>query len=695
MKKLISVVLVLALVLSMIPAVFAADTDAPTITITADKTQIQAGESVTLSISIDKKVDNLNNFEFHVYYEADAYTKTGSSIGEAYNKGAGAQTVVGDYRKDLTITRDVHGLVISGINTSGDPVVLDPGLIATVTFTATENITAETAAITVKTIYLIDYDTLENNPWNEIGGDPGIKLAEKIEGYTVTMGADREVTVGETVNIPVSIGSGDAEVTTYNAYDMTFSYDASLLTLNMTETSTEGYKVIPGEGTVQIQRYGKAAELGEALNLSFIAKSAGAANVKVTSAYVDKSANAIEFDAPAATVLDDTTVVTVKGYTVTLPDDFKSDSSTVVAEGDDFTFQPVDPNYDYTFSVTVGDTTTEGQTFGEDGSYTIEDIHGNVTVTVTAKTPKSFQVTLGDDTTGAETATYQTDYSFTLTQKVNYSYNVQITIGGQSYTGFEVADNEDGTYTYTIKGSDITGDIVINSNKELTKTDYTVTFTGSGVGDIAEDTLTGVNNGQTYSFTLNKADGFAYTVTATMGGNEATVVEGENGTYSIANVTGDLVINIEKASELGIQVEVSTYMEMDTMTMYLVTVTGTPAEGKAFAYDGNVMYKTTAYGENVYSWLVIVGEGEDALTAEVATTKITTADATAEEVTQSYDVNMSGTVDINDAQLVYDMYNGFYQDFEKVSVRKFLNADVNADKCVNANDAVAVVNNAE
>ncbi|MDI9471377.1 MAG: hypothetical protein QM221_00465, partial [Bacillota bacterium] len=55
------------------------------------------------------------------------------------------------------------------------------------------------------------------------------------------------------------------------------------------------------------------------------------------------------------------------------------------------------------------------------------------------------------------------------------------------------------------------------------------------------------------------------------------------------------------------------------------------------------------------------------------------------------DVNMSGLVDINDAQLVYDIYNGKYQDFTVVVMQKFLYADVNADKIVNVTDAAAVV----
>ena len=106
------------------------------------------------------------------------------------------------------------------------------------------------------------------------------------------------------------------------------------------------------------------------------------------------------------------------------------------------------------------------------------------------------------------------------------------------------------------------------------------------------------------------------------------------------------------------------------------------------------MYKTTAYGANVYSWLVIVDKGQE-FTAAVAEANITEAAATAEEVAQSYDVNETGVVDINDAQLTYDIYSGKYNDFEKVTVKKFLCADVNSSKTVDATDAVAVVANSK
>ena len=181
--------------------------------------------------------------------------------------------------------------------------------------------------------------------------------------------------------------------------------------------------------------------------------------------------------------------------------------------------------------------------------------------------------------------------------------------------------------------------------------------------------------------------GTAVNLTETVDTGNANVV-----TYSIDKVTGDLVITVNKVSTLTMEVAVSEYVQMDDKTVFLVTVAGTPTEGMAYAYGENTMYKTIAYGVNVYSWLVIVDKNQE-FTADTAKANITEATATAEEVAQSYDVNETGVVDINDAQLVYDIYSGKYGDFEKVTVKKFLCADVNSDGSVNSTDAVAVVAN--
>ena len=688
MKRTLSILLTIAMIISLIPAVFAADV--PTMSTTVDKTEVQPGDTITLTLSIDKTITNLNNWEWAIYFDKTAYVKTSGELEPGCMSGTGITGAVGDNVDIL----GKNAIRVSGLSTTGDPVTLNTGKIATVTFTATENITAENARIEVKTEALPDYDTLKDNDVKLTGNiiDVTVKSSEA-KGYTVSMGADKQVASGQIVEIPVTIGNNDGK-TAYNAYDMTFSFDPAILTLNMEATSIEGYRVIPGNGTVQIVRYGKAAELGDALTLSFVAAGQGKSDVKVTKACVDTNANAIEFDAPAAAILDDTAVITVSGYTVTLPDGFtRTDAEgSVIAAGGTLTFKPVDPNYDYTVTVTVGGGEATTVSPDEGGIYTVPNVNGNVVVSST-KTPKTFTVAQGDDTTGAATATYQTDYTFMLTPADGYVYKMAVTIGGKAYTGFKAQVNDDGTTTYTIPGADVTGNIVINSNKQVKPLEtYKVTFAGTGAGDATGENT--VQEKANYTFTVAKQKNFEYTITATMGGKNVTITEGADNTYTIANVTGDLVITIEKKSTLTMEVAVSEYVQMDNKTVFLVTVTGTPEEGKAFAYGNNVMYKTTAYGENVYSWLVIVDKSET-FTVATAEANINQASATAEEVKQSYDVNETGVVDINDAQLTYDIYSGKYTDFEKVSVRKFLRADVNFDKAVNSTDAVAVVKNSK
>ena len=688
MKRTLSILLTIAMIISLIPAVFAADV--PTMSTTVDKTEVQPGDTITLTLSIDKTITNLNNWEWAIYFDKTAYVKTSGELEPGCMSGTGTTGAVGDNVDIL----GKNAIRVSGLSTTGDPVTLNAGKIATVTFTATENITAENARIEVKTEALPDYDTLKDNDVKLTGNiiDVTVKSSEA-KGYTVSMGADKQVASGQIVEIPVTIGNNDGK-NAYNAYDMTFSFDPTILTLNMEATSIEGYRVIPGSGTVRIVRYGKAAELGDALTLNFTAAGQGQSAVKVTAAYVDTNTNAIELDAPAAIVLNGTTTITVNGYTVTLPDDFTRTDATgsVIEAGGNLTFVPKDPNYDYTVTVTVGGGETTTVSPDENGSYTVANVNGNVEVTST-KTPKTFTVTQGNDTTGAATATYQTDYTFKLTPVDGYVYKMAVTIGGKAYTGFTAQVNDDGTTTYTIPGADITGEIVINSNKQVKLPEtYKVTFAGTGAGDATGEST--VQEKANYTFTVAKQKNFEYTITATMGGKDVTITEGADNTYTIANVTGDLVITIEKKSTLTMEVAVSEYVQMDNKTVFLVTVTGTPEEGKAFAYGDNVMYKTTAYGENVYSWLVIVDKNE-VFTVATAEANINQASATAEEVKQSYDVNETGVVDINDAQLTYDIYSGKYTDFEKVSVRKFLRADVNLDKAVNSTDAVAVVKNSK
>ena len=699
MKKIVSILLTLAMVLSLVPAVFAADE--PTITMSADKTSVAPGETVTLTLSLDKDTA-IDGAGMKINFDTSAYTlskRTGvsESVEFAFTK------------VDVANSKGFVGLTYLLTSWDADAEnhkIWKAGDLATFVFTAKEGADTTNSKFTLQIDTLKTYDPKQGDnlidvAHNVVGGELTIPVeTPEAKGYTVSMGSDVTVASGQIVEIPVYIGSNNGE-TTYNAYDIRVTYDNTVLKPNMESVSEEGYRAFVSSGAINITRYGEPANLGEALRLSFTAVGQGSTEVKIDLtnlktnlyAYVDNSTHAFNQDAAVAIVLNDKTTVTVSGYTVDLPDDFKRTDAegSVIEAGGNLTFVPKDPNYDYTVTVTVGGETVT-PTIDADGTYTVPNVNGNVVVTST-KTPKTFTVTQGNDTTGAATATYMKDYTFTLTPEDGYTYNMAVTIGGKDYTGFKAQGNDDGTTTYTIPGADVTGDIVINSNKQVKQPEtFTVTFDGTGAGEANGESS--VKENTNYTFTVAKQENFEYTITATMGGEAVTVTEGANNTYTIANVTGNLVITIEKKSTLTMEVTVSKYVEMDNKTVFLVTVTGTPEEGKAFAYGDNVMYKTTAYGENVYSWLVIVDKNET-FTVATAEANINQASATAEEVKQSYDVNETGVVDINDAQLTYDIYSGKYTDFEKVSVRKFLRADVNLDKAVNSTDAVAVVKNSK
>lgn len=542
-------------------------------------------------------------------------------------------------------------------------------------------LTAGTTTITAKAVDANGIALLADG--EEVLAQFTLTVKDPDAGYTITMGADVENTViGSTVSIPVTIGHTDSNVTGYNAFDLTFEYDPSILEL--TSTTIEGMTVTAKDGKIHVERYGTALTTGEtALTLTFKAIANGKTYVNVTNAKVDISNNALTQDAPDASFIDDVTIVTVAGYTVNLPEEFTGDSA--VMPGEDYTFTAKDKNYDYTFEGTTMDGEDVDVIDNEDGTFTIESVSGNIVIK-TEKTGKKFDVTLGDDMEGEDEAQYTVQYVATLNKVEGYNYNVTVEIGGVKYTGFTY---DDATGTITIPGEAITGEIVFNSNKtEKTKDQHSVEFSGA-YGDIADGTALEVENGKDYVLTLNKVVGYQYTVTATMDGEEVEVTDNGDGTYTIKNVTGDLKITITK--EFVMEVATSEYVKLDGKAMFLVTAKATLDTGKVLSYNGVPMYYSEQYG--AWTYLVIIGKGET-LTEEDAKEQITLVDGEKVVLSQTYNVNetANNTVDINDAQLVFDMYNAKYQEFTAdAAMQKFLKADVNGDGKVDVNDAVAIV----
>ncbi len=690
-KRIAALFLAVVLVLSLCPTAFA------TAKIGVDQTAVKAGEQVVVTLTNETELNGITNLDYTLFFDDSLFELTSSS-----KKGAVKGIPVDEEEDPISfqlsnqLTRnDKSCYAVNLVDSTSEGLTVPAGTLYTLTFTAKSDLTAQQSADFTLALYSVMDTTFKTGD----AVDPALKELVKVtsdaasvtvtpivsyEGYAVSISEDQTKIVGETatVNVDVKSESGDH----FNAVDMQFKYDSDKLALST--TSLTGFTVSDNGGVVRVQGYGDNRSLGQAFALNFKVIDAGEAKVQLTSAKVDEAAGAINSDAPEAKLLNDTVTIRVTGYAVNLSEDFTGDE--VVAPGADYTFTAKDLHYDYVITATMGDESAAVVDNG-DGTYTIKNVTGNLEITDT-KTPKTYAVTVtGDDAgkvTAPEKAAYLTDYTFTVPADKaatdttdGYNYSVAVTVDGKEYSGYSVADNR-----YTIPGADVTGAVSI----ALTKTTITAGYVSV---DIAGDDVTGANKAEKnkdYTFTVDKEDGYGYEVTATMGGKPVEVKDNGNGTYTIKNVTGPIVINVTKTAQKN--VDVCEYVKLDGKVMYLVTVTGALEEGKTFAYDGNAMYISAKYneGKNTYCYLVVSDKSLTDMKAEAAE-KVTQMAVTAETVSYDGDVNGTAVVDINDAQLTYDMYNAKYADFATVSMVKFLRADLNGSKDLNTEDAAAIV----
>lgn len=731
MKRILALFMAVVLVIGFLPsAAFAAEGDSPIIVSTADKTNVKPGEKLTITYTLAHDLDYMTALDIVLRYDATLFQFVSTDIdgsvwfdnptqNGAYGADSQALVRIRQYNDDNEETI-VAGKICSVTFASLGNI---SGAQTASFFNGTTGVSRSSIEVDEETLYVKDgaFNHGESDPIKVTITPDGAGPIPTATGYTVSMGADQQVAAGQQVRIPVTVASGEKGITGFNAYDMTFTYDPAALTLNTKTGDAANLTVEDNNGTVRVRRYGATQALGEALALEFTAKATATSTVTLTNAKFDLDANSINFDAPDAAISDADTVVNANNFTVTLPDAFTSDETRLVPNGGSFTFKPVDSHYTYTFTVKMGDSVTGGLTFGANDTYTIENISGNVGVTCTGKTPKQYDVTYKIDedveqdvTKGPETVTYLNDYSFVVTPRAGYSYRVIYEVdNGDHFVHTVIAvptANDDGTLTYTIPGKEIVGGVKIWIDAN-TESGIPVVFTGNGVEDAASGNASSMGKNMPYYFTLNQRESCDYTVTAyyqpldtpTASKRPATVRSLGNGKYVVEAVnyndylyvyarSWNLVVKVEKVSHSAEEVTVSKYLELNDKTMMLVTVKGTPEGGSAFTYDGNTMYKVEGYGTDRYAWLVIVDKGQT-LTQEEAAAKVAISAAdNVVTITPCFDVNRTGKVDVNDAQLVYDMYNGTYSDFTKVSVEKFLRADVNATKVVDHTDAVAIVN---
>lgn len=504
------------------------------------------------------------------------------------------------------------------------------------------------------------------------------------EGYSVALSQNVSIKLNETADATVTVSNGSEGVTGYNAYRIVLSYDADKLSyegINLTDAS-----VVNGNGTLTITGYGADKTCGtDNIVATFKGITAGEAKVSITAANIDIKDNACVQDAPAAAIATgDITITTSDEHFVNLKDWFIGNAT--VANGKDYTFTAKDNHYNYTIAATMGGSSVTVTDNGN-GTFTIANVTGDLVIDA-QRTPKTYGVTVTGtgtaDVTAEATATYLTDYTFTVAKDSAYTYEVSASADNGAIA---VTPNEDGT-TYTISGVNVTGNITITVNKTLKPVETTkIIFQGEGAADVVGGSEQTANNGQDFSFTLNKKVGYNYTVK--LGGD--TIEPNTDGGYTIpgANINGtDITVTVEKESAVTRAIEVYEYVKLNEKSMFLVIADGKAVDSNVLTYDSNIMFWSEKY--NAYAYLVVSDKTLDEIKAE-AESKIGEAAAMTTSIEYDGDVNMSGVIDVNDAQLTWNVYNAMYEDFNAVSMEKLLRADVNGDKTVDTKDSAAII----
>lgn len=568
----------------------------------------------------------------------------------------------------------------------------DPGIenisgvtrLLTATFTVPANTPAGTYQVGFKDLELTQNYTVDI--WeNAANGTATLTVEDNVSstGYQAKVSSlIGQTHVGETVTF--DIGLTHATEQKYSAGEIILNYDQNKLRFNQTSSNLGNATVKDQAGVLKIEDYGVEKQLGNKIySLAFDAILNGNATVTIQSAAFINKTNAAKSDLISATLNpgSSTVVVNKKVYTVTLPEIFTG--FTEVTEGENYTFTATDyEHFNYTgIQATMGENPVNVVDH-QDGTYTIENVTGNLVITG-SRTPKTYQVTFAgnasmDITDAADTATYATDYKFTIPSAEGWGYAVdEITINGVPYKGYNIEQS-----VCTIPGNAVTGDIVVKVSKHKTIASVTVEGTGAGA---ATGYTPNASIGQSYTLTLTKEAGYLYTVTATMNGKETSVTDHQDGTYTIANVTGDIIFTVNKTVIVD-NVTVSEYVALDGTVMWLVKNDAKLDQGSVCTYGNAPMYWSEKY--HTYCYLVIT----PVLNEEEAKTQIGIAKGEAVNIGITSDVNITGKVDASDAQLTYNMYNAMYKEFsEDATMEKFLRADINKDGKINVEDAAAIV----
>ena len=684
-KRLGALALAAVMLLSLAVSAFAQG-----FTFASDKQKVKAGEDVTVIVKINEKIENITSFALNLYFNSELFTyKDGKSFQNAIIVKGEEGAAPNQYK------------VINWIDLGGNGTI-EAGDFISATFTAKKDLDTKTEA-EFKVV-------MDKNTTTMVGTAEMPRFDDSIFTVTVTpvsaaysvstAAVNPSITVSEDTQVALTISNDVTDK--YNAYYLEVAYNSNILTYK--SVAPADASVTDNNGTLKIVGYGDDKTCGtDNIILTFTGKATGQANVTVQSAKVDALSNAAEKDAPAAAIKPATVTIAVGSYQVTLPDDFTGAGT--AAPGSDYTFTAKDPSltYDFTGS-TMGD---EEVTVvkNPDGSYTVKNVTGTLVIKTAAlvtieETGNGWSdVSRSGWTQSGDTVKAGNALNLTIEPKDGRTYVV--TVNGTVLTAMSRPGMAQQIYTIPanmVTGSKLTIDVSYTEEGSITIietgdawSDVTVRGTWDKGGGAIDKSLVDSQ----FILTLRPASGKTvddYVVT--INGEVKTLKRrGPNCSTSFTPsevaVDGKITIDVSyKKVTPAYTVSVTEYVKLNNQSIFLVTASGDVADGQVLAYSGSQMYWSEKY--NAYAWLVISADTLDTVKT-AAESAITAVDGTKVTIAYNGDVNLTDSVDINDAQLVWNMYNAKYEDFTSVNIRKFLEADMNGDKTLDTKDAAAIV----
>jgi hypothetical protein len=260
-------------------------------------------------------------------------------------------------------------------------------------------------------------------------------------------------------------------------------------------------------------------------------------------------------------------------------------------------------------------------------------------------------VTVNLDVTNSYGVTTFNAFYGTLT----YDSNKFTYAGTTSSSVVENQFNVDNSTAGTLKIIRYGNDVTLGETPELT-----LPFTAKAEGSDVAFTLSGVKvdvtgNAETNALDAEKVTGSPLEVTVTEAASEPVVT--------------------------GQQME---YVGSSDANKYKLISATIDKDGYVPTYGGKKMYlvKGTGYATDTYYYVIPASETFDS-------TLFSSTSETATEITKDNDVNQSGTVDINDAQFVYNIYNGASPTANVVE--RLLLADTNGNQSVQTDDCVPII----